>query len=130
MTSCTENEAQRYGRFLCNVLDDIMRWHSDQAIYEKVAPPSLRTYKNKKASSRKVVSVSQFFFPSSSTRSSPPQICVAEVSKKMLTYPVCIVCLDPILLANIKRNLKSCMSDCQMGQPLTSFLADALFRFV
>lgn len=35
MTSCTENEAHRYGRFLCAVLDNIMSWHSDKNIYDK-----------------------------------------------------------------------------------------------
>ena len=35
MSSCTENEAHRYGRFLNAVLNDIMLWHSDKAVYEK-----------------------------------------------------------------------------------------------
>ncbi|KAJ8298480.1 hypothetical protein KUTeg_025011 [Tegillarca granosa] len=35
VTSCTENEAHRYGRFLCTSLETIMRWHSDKTIYEK-----------------------------------------------------------------------------------------------
>ncbi|XP_048243407.1 THO complex subunit 2-like [Haliotis rufescens] len=35
VTSCTENEASRYGRFLCAALDTIMKWHSDSAIFEK-----------------------------------------------------------------------------------------------
>ncbi|CAL1526810.1 unnamed protein product [Lymnaea stagnalis] len=35
VTSCTENEARRYGRFLCSALETIMRWHSSPAIYEK-----------------------------------------------------------------------------------------------
>ncbi|XP_064608579.1 THO complex subunit 2-like isoform X2 [Liolophura sinensis] len=35
VTSCTENEAHRYGRFLCAAMDTIMRWHSDQALYDK-----------------------------------------------------------------------------------------------
>ncbi|XP_052077849.1 THO complex subunit 2-like isoform X3 [Mytilus californianus] len=35
VTSCTENEAHRYGRFLCAALDTIMRWHSERKIYEK-----------------------------------------------------------------------------------------------
>ncbi|VDI35716.1 THO complex subunit 2 [Mytilus galloprovincialis] len=35
VTSCTENEAHRYGRFLCSALDTIMRWHSERKIYEK-----------------------------------------------------------------------------------------------
>ncbi|KAK9502579.1 hypothetical protein O3M35_011328 [Rhynocoris fuscipes] len=33
--SCTENEASRYGRFLCAVLENIMRWHSSKEIYDK-----------------------------------------------------------------------------------------------
>lgn len=36
VASCTENEASRYGRFLCCMLDTVTRWHSDKAIYEKV----------------------------------------------------------------------------------------------
>ena len=36
LTSCTENEAHRYGRFLASALDTIMRWHSSTSIYEKV----------------------------------------------------------------------------------------------
>ncbi|ELU01720.1 hypothetical protein CAPTEDRAFT_223841 [Capitella teleta] len=35
LTSCTECEAHRYGRFLCVVLDDLMRWHKDKNVYEK-----------------------------------------------------------------------------------------------
>ncbi|XP_033875771.2 THO complex subunit 2-like isoform X3 [Acipenser ruthenus] len=35
VASCTENEARRYGRFLCCMLDTVTRWHSDRAIYEK-----------------------------------------------------------------------------------------------
>ncbi|XP_012937232.1 THO complex subunit 2 [Aplysia californica] len=35
VTSCTENEAHRYGRFLCSALETIMRWHSSPAIYEE-----------------------------------------------------------------------------------------------
>ncbi|XP_053129747.1 THO complex subunit 2 isoform X2 [Hemicordylus capensis] len=35
VASCTENEASRYGRFLCCMLDTVTRWHSDRAIYEK-----------------------------------------------------------------------------------------------
>ncbi|XP_033742553.1 THO complex subunit 2-like isoform X3 [Pecten maximus] len=35
VTCCTENEAHRYGRFLCAALDTIMRWHSNKSIYEK-----------------------------------------------------------------------------------------------
>ncbi|CAB0008239.1 unnamed protein product [Nesidiocoris tenuis] len=33
--SCSENEASRYGRFLCAVLQNIMRWHSSKDIYEQ-----------------------------------------------------------------------------------------------
>ncbi|KAF6204563.1 hypothetical protein GE061_018723 [Apolygus lucorum] len=33
--SCSENEASRYGRFLCAVLQNIMRWHSSNEIYDK-----------------------------------------------------------------------------------------------
>lgn len=33
--SCTENEASRYGRFLCAVLENIMRWHSSKEIYDR-----------------------------------------------------------------------------------------------
>lgn len=35
VTSCTENEANRYGRFLNAMLETVMRWHSDKAIFEK-----------------------------------------------------------------------------------------------
>uniref|UniRef100_A0A8C9R991 THO complex subunit 2 n=1 Tax=Scleropages formosus TaxID=113540 RepID=A0A8C9R991_SCLFO len=35
VASCTENEARRYGRFLCCMLETVTRWHSDRAIYEK-----------------------------------------------------------------------------------------------
>ncbi|XP_065358666.1 THO complex subunit 2 [Calliphora vicina] len=35
VTSCTENEATRYGRFLCAMLETVMRWHSDQATFNK-----------------------------------------------------------------------------------------------
>lgn len=35
MTSCTENEAHRYGRFLCAMLETVMRWHSEKAIFDK-----------------------------------------------------------------------------------------------
>ena len=35
ITSCTENEAHRYGRFLNAILDDIMHWHSDKAVFDK-----------------------------------------------------------------------------------------------
>ncbi|XP_076446186.1 THO complex subunit 2-like [Babylonia areolata] len=35
MTSCTENEAHRYGRFLACALETIMKWHSSTSIYEK-----------------------------------------------------------------------------------------------
>ncbi|XP_036222766.2 THO complex subunit 2 [Bactrocera oleae] len=35
VTSCTENEATRYGRFLCAMLETVMRWHADQAVFNK-----------------------------------------------------------------------------------------------
>uniref|UniRef100_V5GMM5 Putative keke-like motif-containing transcription regulator rlr1/suppressor of sin4 n=2 Tax=Ixodes ricinus TaxID=34613 RepID=V5GMM5_IXORI len=35
VTACTENEANRYGRFLCSMLETVMRWHSDKAIFDK-----------------------------------------------------------------------------------------------
>ncbi|XP_038056507.1 THO complex subunit 2-like [Patiria miniata] len=35
LASCTENEASRYGRFLCEMLKTVQRWHSDKSIYEK-----------------------------------------------------------------------------------------------
>ncbi|XP_012259618.2 THO complex subunit 2 [Athalia rosae] len=35
VTSCTENEANRYGRFLCAMLETVMRWHSEEAIFNK-----------------------------------------------------------------------------------------------
>ncbi|XP_029643856.1 THO complex subunit 2 [Octopus sinensis] len=35
VTSCTENEAHRYGRFLCAALETILKWHSDKVTYEK-----------------------------------------------------------------------------------------------
>ncbi|XP_068267883.1 THO complex subunit 2 isoform X1 [Nyctibius grandis] len=35
VASCTENEASRYGRFLCYMLETVTRWHSDRVIYEK-----------------------------------------------------------------------------------------------
>jgi hypothetical protein len=37
VTSCTENEAHRYGRFLCAMLETVMRWHSEKATFEKVS---------------------------------------------------------------------------------------------
>jgi THO complex subunit 2 len=36
MCSFTENEAHRYGRFLNSIFEDIMRWHGDKAVFEKV----------------------------------------------------------------------------------------------
>lgn len=33
MSSCTENEANHYGRFLCSILDIAMRWHRDTAVF-------------------------------------------------------------------------------------------------
>ena len=35
VTSCTEHEASRYGRFLCETLQIISKWHSSKSIYEK-----------------------------------------------------------------------------------------------
>ncbi|XP_060572351.1 THO complex subunit 2-like isoform X2 [Ruditapes philippinarum] len=35
VTSCTENEAHRYGRFLCAALDTVMRWHGNKQCYDK-----------------------------------------------------------------------------------------------
>lgn len=34
VTSCTENEATRYGRFLCAMLETVMRWHSNAKIFD------------------------------------------------------------------------------------------------
>lgn len=36
VTSCTENEANRYGRFLCSMLETVMRWHSKKEIFDEV----------------------------------------------------------------------------------------------
>lgn len=35
IASLTENEARRYGRFLLGLLDTVMTWHSDPAIFEQ-----------------------------------------------------------------------------------------------
>jgi len=35
VTSCTENEATRYGRFLNMMLETVMRWHSRKDIFER-----------------------------------------------------------------------------------------------
>ncbi|RZF48549.1 hypothetical protein LSTR_LSTR011164 [Laodelphax striatellus] len=35
ITSCTENEANRYGRFLCAMLETVMRWHSEKEIFDQ-----------------------------------------------------------------------------------------------
>ena len=35
VASLTENEASRFGRFLCGMLSTVMRWHSDPDIYDK-----------------------------------------------------------------------------------------------
>lgn len=35
VTSFTENEANRYGRFLCAMLETVMGWHSDQATFNR-----------------------------------------------------------------------------------------------
>lgn len=34
MSSCTENEANHYGRFLCAILVIVMRWHKDIKVFE------------------------------------------------------------------------------------------------
>ncbi|XP_065225591.1 THO complex subunit 2 isoform X3 [Planococcus citri] len=34
VTLCTENEARRYGGFLCAVLETVMRWHADKDTFE------------------------------------------------------------------------------------------------
>ncbi|XP_046462937.1 THO complex subunit 2-like isoform X2 [Daphnia pulex] len=33
--SCTENEADRYGRFLCAMLETVMHWHSSKKIFDE-----------------------------------------------------------------------------------------------
>ncbi|RWS14898.1 THO complex subunit 2-like protein, partial [Dinothrombium tinctorium] len=35
MCSCTVNEANHYGRFLCALLETVMKWHKDKAVFEK-----------------------------------------------------------------------------------------------
>lgn len=35
ITSCTENEAMRYGRFLYAMLETVMRWHKSKEMFEK-----------------------------------------------------------------------------------------------
>lgn len=35
VTSRTENEAHRYGRFLCSLLETIMHWHRDENNFDK-----------------------------------------------------------------------------------------------
>ncbi|XP_049826219.1 THO complex subunit 2 isoform X2 [Aethina tumida] len=35
ITSCTENEAMRYGRFLYAMLETVMRWHRSKDVFEK-----------------------------------------------------------------------------------------------
>ena len=35
MCSCTETEASHYGRFLCSLLETVMRWHRDRAAFDK-----------------------------------------------------------------------------------------------
>ena len=35
VTSCTENEAQRYGRFLEAMLGIVMRWHKSNDVFEQ-----------------------------------------------------------------------------------------------
>lgn len=35
VTSCTENEAMRYGRFLYAMLETVMKWHKSKELFEK-----------------------------------------------------------------------------------------------
>ncbi len=35
MTSCTENEAHRYGRFLAAMLEVVMRWHAKKETFDR-----------------------------------------------------------------------------------------------
>jgi len=35
VTSCTENEADRYGRFLAAMLEIVMKWHKSREVFEK-----------------------------------------------------------------------------------------------
>merc|ERR1711953_485264 len=35
VTSCTENEADRYGRFLAAMLEIVMKWHKSKEVFEK-----------------------------------------------------------------------------------------------
>merc|ERR1719228_1866828 len=35
VTSCTENEAGRYGRFLEAMLESVMKWHADKDLFER-----------------------------------------------------------------------------------------------
>lgn len=42
VTSCTENEAHRYGRFLNALLKIVMRWHASKDIFAKVVLDSFR----------------------------------------------------------------------------------------
>merc|ERR1719436_1249669 len=35
VTCCTENEANRYGRFLSSMLDTVMKWHADRDVFER-----------------------------------------------------------------------------------------------
>merc|ERR1719508_197435 len=35
VTCCTENEANRYGRFLSSMLDTVMKWHADKEVFER-----------------------------------------------------------------------------------------------
>lgn len=34
MCSCTENEANHYGRFLASILEVVSRWHKDKAVFD------------------------------------------------------------------------------------------------
>lgn len=36
MSSCTENEANHYGRFLCSILQILMHWHKDIKTFDTV----------------------------------------------------------------------------------------------
>ena len=44
VSSCTENESHRYGRFLCKILDQLMKWHGDAHLYEKVSTENWRDH--------------------------------------------------------------------------------------
>ena len=44
--SCSEDEAQRFGRFLSTLLDTIMMWHSDQNVYDVVCENMSKIFSN------------------------------------------------------------------------------------